>query len=119
MCTCSNIPRWADQKLAVIISEFYESQIEARTLDKTQDEVIIYSNTEAKLKQILRTLLSTREELSRASRGNNDAQLDEDRKTVHKRLNETVFDDDYVSGKVNQLSVNYLDKEGELKQAMM
>ena len=46
-------------------------------------------------------------------------QLNEDRKTVHKRLNETVFDEDYVSEKVKELSVNYLDVNGRLKQAMV
>lgn len=81
--------------------------------------MIIYSNTETKLKEILKTLLSTREELSRLTHSNNEPQIDEDRKTVHKRLNETVFDEDYVSDKVKELSVNYIDNEGRLKQAMM
>jgi hypothetical protein len=106
--------------LAVIISEFYESQIEIKTLDKTQDEVIIYSNTESKLKEIMKELLITRENLSVfRQQGVPNEQMDEDRKTVHKRLNETVFDEDYVSEKVKEISVNYLDGNGRLKQAMV
>lgn len=88
-------------------------------MEKTQAEVIIYSNTETKLKEIMKELLTTREELSRVTQPKNEAQLDEDRKTVHKRLNETVFDDDYVSGKVKELSANYIDGEGKLKQALV
>lgn len=103
----------------MIISEFYESQMEVKTLDKTQDEVIIYSNTETKLKEIMLSLLQTREELARIRGEENQAQLDEDRKTIHKRLNETVFDEDYVSGKVKEISVNYIDGDGRLKQAMV
>lgn len=103
----------------MIISEFYESQMEVKTLDKTQDEVIIYSNTETKLKEIMLSLLQTREELARIRGEENQAQLDEDRKTVHKRLNETVFDEDYVSEKVKEISVNYIDGDGRLKQAMV
>ena len=102
----------------MIISEFYESQIEVKTLDKTQDEVIIYSNTESKLKQIMKELLTTRDQLS-AYRGIQNEQVKEDRKTLHKRLNETVFDEDYVSEKVKEISVNYLDGNGRLKQAMV
>ena len=93
--------------------------MEVKTLDKTQDEVIIYSNTETKLKEIMLSLLKTREQLARTTQGGNQAEFDEDRKTVHKRLNETVFDEDYVSGKVKELSVNYIDGDGRLKQAMM
>ena len=93
--------------------------MEIKTLDKTQDEVIIYSNTETKLKEIMLSLLNTREELARISEDKNEAQLDEDRKTVHKRLNETVFDEDYVSGKVKEISVNYIDGDGRLKQGMV
>ena len=104
----------------MIISEFYESQIEIKTLDKTQDEVIIYSNTESKLKEIMKELLTTRDQLSAyREQGVQNDQLNEDRKTVHKRLNETVFDEDYVSEKVKELSVNYLDVNGRLKQAMV
>jgi len=88
-------------------------------LEKTQDEVIIYSNTESKLKKIMKELLSTREELAGYQEMSNAHQQNEDRKTVHKRLNETVFDEDYVSEKVKELSVNYLDGNGRLKQAMV
>lgn len=81
--------------------------------------MIIYSNTETKLKEIMKELLSTREQLETFSERKNQMQMAEDRKTVHKRLNETIFDDDYVSGKVKEISVNYIDGEGKLKQAMV
>ena len=103
----------------MIISEFYESQIEVKMLEKTHAEVIIYSNTETKMKEIMKELLTTREELARYTQNKNLAKMHEDRKTVHKRLNETIFDDDYVSGKEKEISVNYIDGEGKLKQAMV
>ena len=86
--------------------------MEEGSLEKTKDEVLIYSNTESKLREILQDLVKTKTILTEIR---NNPRGIEDRKTIHKRLTETVFDDDYIDDKVNEISMSYMDPLGELK----
>lgn len=92
----------------MIISEFYRNEMEEFNLDKTHEEVILYSNAQSKLGEILQKFIEQKE-------------IIEGRKKNEElnRLNETLLDDEYVDRKVKQLATNYLDNEGGLNQALM
>lgn len=93
----------------MIISEFYRNEMEEFNLDKTHEEVILYSNAQSKLGEILKKFMEQKEVIAGKSSG----------KDIH-RLNETVLDDEYLDMKVKQLATNYyLDNEGELDHAAM
>lgn len=79
-------------------------------LEKTQAEVLIYANTHAKLNEIIEefiNLRTTNEELT-----NNRHAID--RATISKRLNETIFDEEYLEKKANKLASRYKDEDGNI-----
>lgn len=102
--------------MAVIISEFYEKEIENGSLEKTTDGIILYSNTENKLKEILENFVENKNLLAEMK---NNKEIVEERITVQRKLNETIFDEDYIDEKLKEISINYVDKFGGLNQSKM
>lgn len=100
-----------EKKLSVVISEFYQKEVNETSLEKTQAEVLIYANTENKLKQIMMAFIENRTKLDEIE---NDIPMHEVRETINKRLDETIFDDDYLQRKVDKLSKNYQNEDGEI-----
>ena len=77
-------------------------------MDRTHEEVILYSNAQSKLGEILQKFIEQKEIIEGRNR-NRDLN----------RLNETLLDEEYVDRKVKQLATNYMDNEGGLDQALM
>lgn len=90
--------------------------MESGLLEKSNDGTLLYSNTENKLKEILQTFVKYKEDLAEFR---NTKKKSEDRKTIQKKLNETIFDEEYVDDKVNEISMNYVSKFGGLNQSKM
>ena len=61
-------------------------------------------------------LLETRADLINANEGKGGFV---DRKTLHKKLNDTIFDDEYIDDRVQEISKFYMDDEGNLKQNLL
>lgn len=85
-------------------------------LEKTRDGVLIYSNTENKLKEIMERFVDYKNEINELKMNRVDF---EERKTIQKKLFDTVFDDDYLDEKVKEISMSYVDKYGALNPNKM
>ena len=80
-------------------------------LEKTQAEVLIYANTHAKLNEIIEEFINlrTNNEILNNNREGTDMEA------ISKRLNETIFDEEYLEKKANKLTNKYRDKDGNIK----
>lgn len=73
--------------------------------------MLIYANTHAKLNEIIEEFVNLRTE-NEALTNNQDAV---DKETISKRLNETIFDEEYLEKKANKLTNKYRDEDGNIK----
>jgi len=83
-------------------------------LEKTQAEVLIYANTQAKLNEIISQFILLRAENERLS-GAPKGGAEVDRETINRRLNETIFDDEYLERKARKLASRYKDEYGNIR----
>lgn len=95
-----------------MISDFYENVMENNGLDKTQAEVLIYTNTENKLKEIFSKFVKFKADFKSRINGLDKNKI---RDTMNKRLNETIYDDVYVSQKADKLSKKFKNKYGDIE----
>lgn len=81
-------------------------------MEKTQAEVLIYANTQAKLNEIISEFINLKSQNDQLTGMRN---LNEDRETINRRLNETIFDDEYLEEKAKKLANRYKDEYGNIK----
>lgn len=98
--------------MAILISDFYENTKNSDGLDKTQAEVLIYTNTENKLKEIFSDYVKLKAEVESHKQGKDKNQI---RDTLNKKLNETIYDEVYLSSKVDKLSKKFKNKYGDIE----
>ena len=73
---------------------------------------MIYAITHAKLNEIIKEFIILRSKNDELTNNQNYAV---ERETINQRLNETIFDEEYLEKKANKITNQYKDEYGNIK----